>query len=105
MVLFLNASTRGRQSGALYVHYFAYPDNDWWHYLKKERHGFKGKDPKKIWNFAEKMLMAAMYRDELREGVKYTINSMTEYGVLEIVGKVVDGVVQIGTMYIKDVPK
>jgi hypothetical protein len=81
--------------------------NDWNHFLNNNRHdhGFNGKDPKKIWNFAEMMLLAAMQQDELKEGALYAVNGMTEYGVLEVTGKVLNGIVHIGTMYIKDIPK
>ena len=78
-------------------------DNDWNHFLnnKLHDHGFNEKDPNKIWPTAEKALLAAMADDKIRDGSKYVVNAMTEYGFLEIAGKVVNGIVHIGTMYIK----
>ncbi len=78
-------------------------DNDWNHFLnnKLHDHGFNEKDPNKIWPTAEKALLAAIADDKIKEGSKYAVNAMTEYGLLEITGKVVNGIVRIGTMYIK----
>lgn len=80
-------------------------DNDWNHYLKKPEHNFNDKDPKRIWEIVEKMLLAAIAREELQEGIKFTLQEETEIGLLEVVGKVVQGIARIGTMYIKETKK
>lgn len=78
-------------------------DNDWKHIMNNNRHdhGFNGKDPKKIWDCAQAILMGAISKDEIRDNAKYIISGLTEYGVMEIKGVTLDGIVRIGTMYIK----
>lgn len=79
------------------------PNKDNWehHILKPRKHGFNGKDPKKIWNLTELAIIAAIRRNELENGRKFVTQYVTEYGTLEVVGKVVNNVVKVATAYIK----
>jgi len=79
--------------------------NDWNHFLnnKLHDHKFNDKDPKKIWDFAYAILLAGINNDQIKEGLVYKVNGATQYGILEVTGKAINGIVHIGTMYLKDI--
>jgi hypothetical protein len=103
VVVWIGGKMLGKGRGHAFI--FKKPPPDKWRHIFENNlhdHRFPEKDPEKTWDFASKILMAAISRDELQDGIQYKVSGITEYGVLEIVGKVVDGIVRIGTMYIKD---
>lgn len=87
--------------------------NDWDHIFKDEqgrKHGFTGgpndEDPEKWWERMYKSLVKAYEEGKLRDGERFKIidpqNVNPNFGDLTICGKVVDGIVRIGTAYLED---
>jgi hypothetical protein len=83
-------------------------DNDWNHILNNKNHGFNGGNGNNnhnysnfLWRLAEVIISKSIADGKITDGNLYKVAGETGNGVLEITGKVVDGIVHIGTMYFK----
>ena len=78
-------------------------NNDWIHILHNKNHGFNNNndDPDLLWSLAKSILVKAIADNRITDGNLYKVSEETGEGILEITGKVINGMVHIGTMYFK----